>query len=83
MMETAEVIQLEEETPLSISVDSFDRELARMLYYDDKKRISVVFPSIVTNNCYVFRSNGYVGYVPLNDKYAIKIAPKVLIQNIF
>jgi len=82
-MVSPEIIEFDEIVPKFIPEDDFDHEVARMLYYDKKKRIFIEFPSSVNSYNYVIRSNGYIGYIPLNEKYSLKIKPKVVITNIF
>ena len=75
-------IELNEEEPKTLTPEQFDREAARLLRNDPKKRVSVEVPNILDNR-YVLKSNGWVGFLPLTDKYALHIKPKVENQNLF
>jgi 5-methylcytosine-specific restriction enzyme subunit McrC len=77
------VITFEEENPLVLPANEFNENIARMLYYDYKNRISVEFPSPVNENSFILRSNGYIGYIPLDENFSLRITPKVPILNVF
>jgi 5-methylcytosine-specific restriction enzyme subunit McrC len=78
-----EIIELREEESLSLPKDSFDETSALTLYHNYKNRIIVEFPNPVNEQCYIIRSNGYVGYIPINENYSLRILPKVSINNVF
>ncbi|MFH0748423.1 MAG: restriction endonuclease [Candidatus Bathyarchaeota archaeon] len=76
------IIKLIEEEPSIIPKTDFSSEAARFLYEKYRNRIIIDFPTIINDN-YIIRSNGYVGYIPINDKFSLQILPKVPIQNLF
>ncbi len=77
-----EIIELEEEEERKIPKDRFDEAAALALKKRFKDSISVEFPSPL-NNAYVIRSNGYIGYIQINEDYSLRILPKVSTPNIF
>jgi len=78
-----QIIKIKEETDHYYEKSCFDYDLMETLYNNYKKQISIDFPSPRNNQKYVLRSNGYVGYIPINDAYSIHIEPKIKILNIF
>ncbi|NQE52189.1 hypothetical protein C5S29_01250, partial [ANME-1 cluster archaeon GoMg3.2] len=75
------VIELEEEIARSIPSTEFDEETALALYHGS--HIEVDFPSPLNDQCYVLRSQGYVGQIPVPEDILIRISPKVPIHNLF
>jgi len=75
------VIELEEEIARSIPSTEFDEETALAL--DQGSHIEVDFPSPKNDQCYVLRSKGYIGQIPVSDDILIRISPKVPVQNLF
>jgi 5-methylcytosine-specific restriction enzyme subunit McrC len=75
------VLELEEEKPYRLPEDELDIETARTLQRDHKNKISLEHN--LWNRSYTLRSNGYVGYIPINDDYTIRIEPKVDVNNVF
>lgn len=76
-------LNLEEEQPLSIASSDFDDALALTLHWVHGSRIEVEFPTPLNNQCYVLRSRGYVGQIPLSEGVLLRIRPKVSIDNLF
>jgi len=76
------VIELEEEIARSIPSTEFDEATALALYHGS--HIAVEFPNLLNDQCYVLRSQGYVGQIPVaEDSILIRISPKVPILNLF
>jgi 5-methylcytosine-specific restriction enzyme subunit McrC len=75
--------EFNEEEDFKIPSNQLSQESALTIYNDFKNKISIDFPNPINQNCYVIRSNGYIGQVPINDEFLLIIKPKVPIQNIF
>lgn len=74
-------LELKEEEPCTFSEEYLDSETAKTLHDDHKKKISLECNP--WNHTYTLRSNGYIGYIPINERYTIKIQPKVNVNNVF
>lgn len=48
-----------------------------------RKEIDVDFPTPKTGNKWKLTAKGWVGYIPVNSDFALKINPKVPIKNLF
>jgi len=44
---------------------------------------SIEYPSFITDDKWEFKSQGYVGYIPLSEDYHFSLQPKVPISNLF
>jgi len=75
------VLELEEEKPYTLPENKLDIETAKTLQRDHKKKISLEHN--LWDHSYTLRSNGYIGYIPINDDYTIRIQPKVEVDNVF
>jgi len=75
------ILDLTEEQPKTFSEEVLDSATAKTLYDEHKKKISIE-PN-PWNRTYTLRSNGYVGYIPINERYTVKIQPKVDVNNVF
>lgn len=75
------ILELDEENPCKLSEDKLDVETAKTLQREHKKKISLEHN--LWDNSYTLRSNGYIGYIPVNDSYTIRIQPKVAVNNVF
>ena len=75
------ILELKEEEPFTFSEGDIDSETAKTLYDEHKKKISLECNP--WNHTYTLRSNGYIGYIPINEHYTIKIKPKVNVSNVF
>lgn len=77
------ILTFTEVDPLKIPKKDFNDDVARSLYYYHKKKVSIEFPSPVNDSSYILRSNGYIGYIPLDENFSLQILPKIAIQNVF
>ena len=75
------ILELDEEIPRTLSENELDAETAKTIHNDHKKKISLE-PN-PWEHTYTLRSNGYIGYIPVNERYTIRIQPKVNVNNIF
>lgn len=77
------IFEFPEETDYKIKKTDFDTDIAWSLHQEYSNRIEIQFPSRITDDCYILRSKGYIGQIPLSDDSLIIIQPKVPIQNVF
>ncbi len=75
------IIELDEVNPSKIPEDRLDVETAKTLQHAHGKKISLEHN--LWDRSYTLRSNGYIGYIPVNDNCTIRIRPKVDINNVF
>ena len=78
-----EMLELTEEESLPLPRHRFNKSSALALHQDYKNQITVDFPSPINDNCYVIRSSGYIGYLPIDENYSLQVLPKVPIINVF
>ncbi|BAY64820.1 McrBC 5-methylcytosine restriction system component-like protein [Calothrix brevissima NIES-22] len=57
--------------------------VGQKLYDQYKTQIEIEFPSYKTRNQWRLKSKGWVGYIPVNSEFALRINPKVPIKNLF
>lgn len=75
------IIELDEEKQCILQENKLDIETVKTLQRDHKQKISYEY-----NWCdktHTIKSNGYIGYIPINEKYLIRIKPKVNVSNVF
>ena len=78
-----QIITLKEEEDLSLPRDAIEEDLILRLWRVYGERVKVEFPTPMTDFCYVLRSKGYVGQIPLSHDTVLRILPKVPLNNIF
>jgi 5-methylcytosine-specific restriction enzyme subunit McrC len=76
------VHELQEYKPLLLERNSFSEENALSLHRRFSQKVSVAWPSPITNYQWELRSLGWVGYIPLDD-CGLSLQPKVSIGNLF
>jgi len=54
-----------------------------LIWRNHGERISVEFPSPRSDGKWVLKSMGWVGYLPVSPTLAIRLHPKVMLENIF
>jgi 5-methylcytosine-specific restriction enzyme subunit McrC len=77
------VFPLKEEQPLYIPKKDFDEATALRLHQEHRERIGIEFPNPLNDHCYVLRSKGCIGQIPISDDSLLQILPKVPIVNLF
>lgn len=82
-LDKIKIIDLTEYKTKSFLKDEIPESIGIELYQKYKKQIDIEFPNYKTENQWQLRAKGWVGYIPLNHQLAIKINPKVSIENIF
>lgn len=78
-----EILELREEEDCLISIDDLDRTSARSIYDLYNGKVSISEPTFASPDNYTLRSKGYIGHLPINNDFLIKISPKVPVSNIF
>jgi 5-methylcytosine-specific restriction enzyme subunit McrC len=74
-------LELDEEKPRTFSEEELDIETVKILQRDHKEKISLDYSLWARTS--TLKSNGYIGYIPVNENYVIRINPKVKVSNIF
>jgi 5-methylcytosine-specific restriction enzyme subunit McrC len=77
------LFELIEEEDRRIPRAEVEEHCILQLYQNHKEKIGIDFPSPLTDQSYILRSKGYIGYIPVSDDYLFRIHPKVPIGNIF
>ena len=77
------IIELEEYKPRFITPAEAPSTLGELLWSKYGSKISVDFPSPKTGGQLQITSQGWIGYIPINPKLALRIAPKTEIGNLF
>ena len=77
------IIELTEYKIKSFPKDEIPVSIGIELYQKYRKQIDIEFPNYKTENQWQLKARGWVGYIPLNHQLAVKINPKVSIENIF
>ena len=77
------IIELTEYKIKSFPKDEIPVSIGIELYQKYRKQIDIEFPNYKTENQWQLKARGLVGYIPLNHQLAVKINPKVSIENIF
>ena len=78
-----QAITIEEEKESKIPRADIDENLVVSLHLHHKERIDIAFPTLLNDYCYILRSKGCIGQIPISDDTTLRIIPKVPISNIF
>lgn len=78
-----EIIELTEYSDKYLPRGKMLAESGSDLYESHGSKLDIEFPTPKTKNRWKLRSEGYVGYIPLNDDLGISIQPKVPLSNVF
>ena len=81
--EKIRIIELTEYKTKILEAKEISSEVGIELYKKYNKQLDIDFPNYKTNYNWQLKAKGSVGYIPLNKELALKINPKVSIQNIF
>ena len=77
------IIELTEYQSKSFERDEISEELEIILHEKYKNLVDVDPPSYKTRYQWKLTAKGWVGYIPINANFALKINPKVPIKNLF
>ncbi|MGB3654850.1 MAG: restriction endonuclease [Rivularia sp. (in: cyanobacteria)] len=77
------IIELTEYTITLLEINEISESVGIELYQKYIKQLDIEFPNYKTDDKWQLKAKGWVGYIPLTDKLALKINPKVSIKNLF
>ena len=80
---STKTIELIEYKPIVLSKEELPDEIGEFLWKKYGKNVNVEFPSPKTNNSWQLTSQGFVGYIPLTEKFHFSLQPKVSLYNLF
>lgn len=78
-----QTIELIEYKPFIVSKEELPEDVGESLYKNYGKKINVEFPTFKTDFSWQLTSQGFVGYIPLTEKYHFSLQPKVPLYNLF
>ena len=78
-----QVFELQEEENFFIPQADFEQASALTLHRLHSNRISIEFPSPLNDQCYVLRSKGCIGQIPVSEDVLLRIRSKVPVANVF
>ncbi|MFM6036559.1 MAG: McrC family protein [Sphaerospermopsis kisseleviana] len=78
-----QIIEITEYQPKYFSNNEISEDCGISLYEKYKNQVDVEFPSYKTRHKWKLTAKGWVGYIPVNADFALKINPKVPIKNLF
>ncbi|MBC5795949.1 restriction endonuclease [Sphaerospermopsis sp. LEGE 00249] len=81
--ENLQIIEITEYQNKYFSHNEISEEYGITLYEKYKNQVDVEFPSYKTRYQWKLTAKGWVGYIPVNFDFALKINPKVPIKNLF
>lgn len=76
-------IILEEYKTTELPKDALSEEQARRIWERYRQQIAVEFPSPRTGGRWSLKSEGWVGYVPVEPELMLELRPKIPIANLF
>ena len=76
------IIDLVEGEAHELSPKEFSEEAAISMFQEYGDKFDIEFPSPVNHNQYKLRSKGFVGFVPINQDFSIRISPKIPVENV-
>ena len=76
------VIELEEYKPTYLPVESLRSSVAETIHRAYGSKITVDPPSFKNGDCWGLTSQGWVGYIPVDEGLGLRINPKVPLRNI-
>lgn len=76
------IIEITEYQDKLFTHQEIPESVGQELYDKYKTQIDIDFPSYTTRNQWRLKSKGWVGYIPVNPEFGLKINPKVSIKNL-
>lgn len=76
------IVELTEYQPQYFMRNEFEEDVAISLYENYGNQIDVEFPNPKTNFRWKITAKGWVGYIPVNSNFNVKINPKLPIKNL-
>jgi 5-methylcytosine-specific restriction enzyme subunit McrC len=77
------IIELTEYKPCRFPLEEIPYEIGKGLLTQYKNQVSVEFPTPVTDDQWQLTCQGWAGFIPVTDSVAIRLVPKVEVDNIF
>jgi 5-methylcytosine-specific restriction enzyme subunit McrC len=77
------VLELREYEEISIDPSEIREEYGEYLHREYGDKVSVEPPSFKTDQKWVFKSQGFVGFIPIAEDLGISLQPKVELGNLF
>ncbi|MBB5172446.1 McrC family protein [Texcoconibacillus texcoconensis] len=78
-----EWLTLKEYEAQFFSINTITTEMGERIWENYGSKVTVEFPSPKTNEHWLLKSQGWVGYIPINPDMGLYLAPKVSLSNIF
>lgn len=78
-----QIISIEEEVNNAFKKGELDEKTAIIIDKVYGKQINVDFPTPKNNYCFILRSRGTIGWIPISRKIILRIHPKISIGNLF
>lgn len=79
----ARVLELVEYGDLRVPAAEIDDSEASMLFRSCGSQLSIEPPSTWNDRNWILRSNGYVGFIPVSERLALRLNPKVPLRTLF
>ncbi|MBN1878400.1 MAG: restriction endonuclease [Anaerolineae bacterium] len=79
----AATLSLKEYETTYIAREHIPYNVGERLYRDYGSQVNVEFPSPKTHNRWALTSQGWVGYIPLDERLSLVLKPKVPLHNLF
>jgi 5-methylcytosine-specific restriction enzyme subunit McrC len=77
------IIEIIEYQVKSFQNHEIPETLAIQLYQKYSRQVEIEFPNYKTANKWQLKAKGWVGYIPINNEFGLRINPKVPIKNLF
>ena len=77
------LIELEEYQRRQLPAAVLTEEEGTALWADHGDKVAVEFPTPITGRPWQLTSQGWVGYIPLGERVALSLAPRVPLSNVF
>ncbi|HEY9296514.1 MAG TPA: restriction endonuclease [Phormidium sp.] len=78
-----QIIELIEHQESKFTIDEIPDCISKLIWDKCEKKIDIEFPSLKTGNKLKLRPKGWVGFIPLNPDFTIRISPKITLYNLF
>ena len=80
---TSKVLELVEYQPLGVDAGRISETAGKYLYDNYRSQVSIDTPSFKTDGRWQLTSNGWVGFIPIEEGLGLSLLPKVPIANLF
>ncbi len=83
MIDTKRELELIEYQTKYLRQEDFSDELGEFIWKNYNAQVSIDFPSVKTNRQWCLTNQGWIGYIPVNEKLLLSLKPKISIENVF